>query len=257
MTTINLNADLGESFGAYTIGNDEKLLSTIKSANVACGFHASDPVVMQKTVSLALKNGVSIGAHPGFPDLQGFGRRKIHMALDDVYAMITYQIGSLMGVAASQNAKVTHVKPHGALNNMACEDADLAGAIARAVKDVDKDLIFMAPALSELCAAGKKAGLRVAEEIFADRAYTDAGTLVSRQIEGAVIHDAQVCLNHVMKMVEESALISINGKTLKTDIHSICVHGDTPQACDTAAHVLKGLEDSGVTVAPLDQMDLG
>ncbi len=256
MKMINLNADLGESFGAYTIGNDARLLKAIKSANVACGFHAGDPLVMQQTVSMAIENGVSIGAHPGFPDLQGFGRRTMQMALNDVYAMVVYQIGALSGVAASQGGKVTHVKPHGALNNMACEDADLSSAICRAVKDVDQNLIFLAPALSELSLAAKRAGLNVAEEIFADRAYTEKGTLVNRKIEGAVIHDAATCLNHVMEMVEKSALISMDGKVLKTDIHSICVHGDTPQACDTASYVLKGLEGQGFKVCPLDQMNL-
>lgn len=255
MTQINLNADLGESFGAYTIGNDVEVLKAIKSANVACGFHAGDPLVMQKTVALAHKHNVSIGAHPGFPDLQGFGRRPLHMALDDVYAMVVYQIGALMAVALSQGSRMTHVKPHGALNNMACEDADLSAAICRAVKDVDRNLIFLAPALSELSVAGKRAGLKVAEEIFADRAYTDKGTLVSRKVKGAVIHDAQTCLNHVMNMVDKSALISIEGKVLKTDIHSICVHGDTPKACETAAYVLKGLQDSGLDVCALDQMN--
>lgn len=254
MTAINLNADMGESFGAYTIGADEALLNSVKSANIACGYHAGDPVVMQKTVKNALAKGVSLGAHPGFPDLQGFGRRPISMALNEVYAMTVYQIGALMGVAQSQGGRVSHVKPHGALNNMACEDAALADILCKAVKDIDKDLIFLAPALSELSKAGKRAGLRVAEEIFADRAYTQTGSLVSRKVDGAVIHDAQTCLNRVLEMVDKGALISIDGTILETPIHSICVHGDTPQACETAAYILNGLNESGLNVLTLDAM---
>lgn len=256
MTQINLNADMGESFGAYTIGADDKLLDSITSANIACGFHAGDPVVMQNTVKNALEKGVSLGAHPGFPDLQGFGRRPMHMSRAEVYAMITYQVGALMGVAQSKGGKVTHVKPHGALNNMACEDADLSNAICQAVADMDKDLIFLAPALSELSAASKRAGLRTAEEIFADRAYTDKGTLVSRKIKGSVIHDSQACLNRVLDMVEKGALVSLEGKVLPTPIHSICVHGDTPAACESAAFILQGLKDNGLDVMALDQMKI-
>ncbi|MDV7339172.1 5-oxoprolinase subunit PxpA [Terasakiella sp. A23] len=257
MKAINLNADMGESFGAYTIGDDEAILDSVKSANIACGFHAGDPVVMQETVKNAIAKGVSLGAHPGFPDLQGFGRRPMNMALSEVYAMTIYQVGALMGMAQSQGGKVTHVKPHGALNNMACEDADLSDAICKAVKDIDKDLIFLAPALSELSSAAKRAGLCVAEEIFADRAYTDTGTLVSRKIEGSVIHDAETCLARVLEMVEKGALVSIDGKVLPTPIHSICVHGDTPQACESAAFILKGLKENGLDVLALDEMNIG
>jgi len=256
MTSINLNADLGESFGAYTIGNDAALLTSINSANIACGFHAGDPMVMQKTVALARENKVSIGAHPSFPDLQGFGRRMMALSHAEVYAMTAYQIGALMAISSTQGREVTHVKPHGALNNMACEDADLADAICRAVRDIHKDLIFLAPALSALSSVGKRLGLRVAEEIFADRAYTDEGTLVSRKEKGAVLHDPEDCLNRVLTMIDKGALVSINGKILETEIHSICVHGDTPTACDTAAHIKQGLAAEGLTLKPLTEMGL-
>jgi 5-oxoprolinase (ATP-hydrolysing) subunit A len=254
MTSINLNADLGESFGAYNIGDDIRLLTSISSANIACGFHAGDPVVMQDTVKNAIAHNVSIGAHPGFPDLQGFGRRVMHMAPKEVYAMVIYQIGALMAVAQSQGAKVTHVKPHGALNNMACEDAKLAQVIAQAVYDLDRDLIFLAPVLSELATVGEKTGLLVAKEVFADRAYTDQGNLVPRSQAGSVIHDAQECLNRVLEMMDKGGVTSINGVLNKTDIHSICVHGDTPQACESAAFILKGLQDGGCRVLPLNEV---
>ncbi len=256
MTKINLNADLGESFGAYRMGDDERLLQSISSANIACGFHAGDPVVMQKTVACAIEHKVSVGAHPGYPDLQGFGRRAMNMSQEEVYAMVVYQIGALSAFAATMQAKVSHVKPHGALSTLACEDAELAEVISRAVKAVDRELILLAPALSELSTAGKKTGLCVAEEMFADRAYTDKGTLLSRKIEGSVIHDAKECLERTLEMVERGGLITHEGKLLKTEIHSICVHGDTPQACESAAYIKAGLQENGLQVVPLDQMEL-
>jgi len=254
MTYINLNADLGESFGAYNIGDDGRLLTSISSANIACGFHAGDPVVMQDTVKNAIENDVSIGAHPGFPDLQGFGRRVMKMTPKEIYAMVIYQVGALMAVAQSQSTRVTHVKPHGALNNMACEDADLAQIIAKAVRDLDRDLIFLAPVLSELASQGERTGLLVAKEVFADRAYTNMGTLVPRSEPGAVIHEARECLNRVLEMMDKGGVTSIQGIFHKTEIHSICVHGDTPQACESAAFILKGLQDSNCKVLPLNEV---
>jgi len=253
---INLNADMGESFGAYEMGDDQALLGSVTSANIACGFHGGDPVVMTNTVKMAVENNVSIGAHPSFPDLQGFGRRVMKLSADEVYAMTVYQIGALMGIAQTQGAKVTHVKPHGALNNMACEDADLADTLAKSVKDVDRDLIFLAPALSELSNAGQKAGLAVANEIFADRAYTEKGTLVNRREQGAVIHDASECLSRVVEMLEKGGLVSQSGSVLKTDIHSICVHGDSPKAVDAASFIKAGLIDKGFDLVGLDKMTL-
>ena len=187
---INLNADLGESFGAWTMGRDEEMLQLVDSANVACGFHAGDPLVMRQTVATAKRQGVSVGAHPSFPDLQGFGRRRIDMAPTEVEAMVVYQIGALQGIAAAEGHRVTHVKPHGALNNLACENLDLARCIARAVRAAGVELL-LAPALSALVAAGHEAGLQVVEEIFADRQYTDDGNLVPRSQPQAMVHGAE------------------------------------------------------------------
>ncbi|PKO79975.1 MAG: hypothetical protein CVU19_15070 [Betaproteobacteria bacterium HGW-Betaproteobacteria-13] len=232
---INLNADLGESFGAWKMGEDEALLQVVRSANIACGFHAGDPLVMRNTVRTALAAGVSLGAHPSYPDLQGFGRRPMKMAPNELEAMVIYQVGALAGMAAAEGGRVTHVKPHGALNNQACEDAALADAVARAVRAIDPGLILLAPVLSELYKAGERAGLRVVAEIFADRAYTDAGMLVPRGQPGAVI----------------GGVVSQSGKVLPAAMHSICVHGDTPGAVDNARSLRAALEAGGREVVGL------
>ena len=242
---INLNADLGESFGAWRMGDDAALLALIGSANVACGFHGGDPVVMTQTVKLARQAGVSIGAHPSFPDLQGFGRRVMRLGADELAATVIYQIGALMGVAQSQGQRVSHVKPHGAMSNLACEDAAMAATIAQAVKAVDPGLILLAPALSELALAGRAAGLRVADEVFADRAYTDDGDLVPRSQPGAVLSSSADCLAHVLRMLEQGGIVATSGKLLPTPFHSICVHGDNAHAVATAAAVRDGLRAAG------------
>jgi UPF0271 protein len=242
---INLNADLGESFGAWRMGDDRALLGVVGSANVACGFHAGDPLVMTETVRLAREAGVSIGAHPAFPDLQGFGRRAMQLSARELAAVVTYQVGALIGVAQAQGLRVTHVKPHGAMNNLACEDAAMAATIADAVKALDTRLILLAPALSQLAVAGRAAGLRVADEIFADRAYTDEGNLVPRSQPGAVLHDAQECLAHVLGMIERGGIVSASGKLLPCNVHSVCVHGDNAHAVATAAAVREGLVAAG------------
>lgn len=250
---INLNADLGESFGAWKMGEDEALLQVVRSANIACGFHAGDPLVMRHTVRTALAAGVSLGAHPAYPDLQGFGRRPIKMAPAEVEAMVIYQLGALTGIAAAEGGRVTHVKPHGALNNQACEDAALADALARAVKAVDPALILLAPVLSELYFAGERAGLKVAGEIFADRAYTDAGMLVPRNQPGAVIHDHDQVVAHVLRMLEAGAVVSQSGKCLPAAMDSICVHGDTLGAVSSARQLRAALEARGWTIVTLPQ----
>ncbi|WP_135076376.1 5-oxoprolinase subunit PxpA [Terasakiella sp. SH-1] len=254
MKQINLNADMGESFGRYQMGDDVQLMTSISSANIACGFHGGDPLVMQKTVKLAVDTGVSLGAHPSFPDLQGFGRRMMRLSQDELYSTMVYQIGALQAFAHAQGAKVTHVKPHGALNNMACEEAEMAQTLAHAVKDVDAGLIFLAPALSCLSSEAKKVGLRVAEEIFADRAYTEKGTLVNRQKDGAVIHDGQACLERILLMLDKGGIVSQSGVLLPCEIHSICVHGDTAHACRVAQTIRKGLTDHGYQLCPLPDM---
>ena len=242
---INLNADLGESFGAWTMGADEALLVIVNSANIACGFHAGDPLVMRKTVRSALAAGVDLGAHPAYPDLQGFGRRAMQMAPADLEAAVIYQVGALAGMAAAEGGRLSHVKPHGALNNQACEDAALADTVARAVRAVDRELILLAPALSELLAAGQRAGLQVAAEVFADRAYTDAGTLQPRGQPGAVLHDADAVVAHVQRMLDAGGLVSGSGKRLPTAMHSICVHGDTPGAAANARRLRTALQAAG------------
>jgi UPF0271 protein len=243
-TRINLNADLGESFGAWRMGDDDALLPLLDSANIACGFHAGDPLVMRKTIRLAAHHGVSIGAHPSFPDLQGFGRRRMSIAADELQAMILYQIGALAGIAQAEGSRVTHVKPHGALSNMACEDAKLAASVVAAVRDFDPGLILLAPALSPLAEAGHHAGLTVVEEIFADRAYLDDGQLMPRGRDGAVIHDPDQCCRHVAAMLAAGGLVSHSGTILPTRIGSICVHGDGAGAIETARRLRQMLLQS-------------
>ncbi|QDF95088.1 hypothetical protein CJ010_00225 [Azoarcus sp. DD4] len=251
---INLNADLGESFGAWKMGEDEALLQVVRSANIACGFHAGDPLVMRNTVRTALAAGVSLGAHPAYPDLQGFGRRPLKMAPAELEAAVIYQVGALAGMAAAEGGRLTHVKPHGALNNQACEDAALADTVARAVRAFDRELILLAPALSELCAAGERAGLRVAAEIFADRAYTDAATLVPRNQPGAVIHDHDELVAHVLRMLEAGGIVAQSGKLMKTAMHSICVHGDTLGAVESARQLAETLKAKGWDLVDLPEM---
>ena len=251
---INLNADLGESFGAWRMGNDAALLAIVGSANVACGFHAGDPLVMTETVRLAQAAGVSLGAHPAFPDLQGFGRRVMQLSSRELFAVVVYQVGALMGIAQAQGQRISHVKPHGAMNNMACEDAAMAATIAAAVKAVDAQLILLAPALSQLAAAGRAAGLRVADEVFADRAYSDDGNLLPRSVAGAVIDNSQACLAHVLRMLARGGIVTASGGLLSCSFHSICVHGDNPHAVATASVVRDGLLAAGHRLRTLPQL---
>ena len=251
---LNLNADLGESFGPWKMGSDGAMLGIVNSANVACGYHAGDPAVMLKTVALARDNGVSVGAHPGFPDLQGFGRRRMDIPADELEAMLIYQIGALDACAKAQGMRVTHVKPHGALSNIACADRKVADAVARAVAKLDPSLVLLAPSASQLVLAGRELNLTIVEEIFADRAYTDDGNLVPRSQPGAMIHGAEASLQHVMRMVEESALISINGKRIPVNPQSICVHGDNADAVATARAIRDGLLKAGYELATIPEL---
>ena len=251
---LNLNADLGESFGPWSMGSDAEMLGIVGSANVACGYHAGDPLVMTSTAALALKHGVSIGAHPGYPDLQGFGRRRMDIPLPELEAMLIYQIGALDACARTQGLRVTHVKPHGALSNLACADRKIADAIARAVHRLDPGMILLAPAASQLIYAGREQGLPVVEEIFADRAYLDDGQLMPRSLPGAVLHDAQQCVDHVLAMLREQAIVAASGHRLPTRIDSICVHGDGPEAVASARLIRQALEQAGYRLAALDRM---
>jgi UPF0271 protein len=251
---LNLNSDLGESFGAWAMGSDGAMLTIVNSANVACGFHAGDPLVMMSTVAAAKANGVSLGAHPGFPDLQGFGRRRMDIPLPELEAMLIYQIGALDACARAQGLRVTHVKPHGALSNIACADRQVADAVARAVHRLDRSLVLLAPAASQLIHAGRDQGLPVVEEVFADRAYLDDGNLVPRSQPGAMIHGARQSCEHVMRMVEESALISINGKRIPVNPQSICVHGDNADAVATAQAIREGLLEAGYALVGIAEL---
>ena len=253
---VNINADMAEGFGAYDIGNDDEILKIIRSANIACGMHAGDPGVMHRVVKRAAAEGVSIGAHPGFNDLWGFGRRRIDMRPEDLEYLTAYQIGALQALAAYAGEKVTHVKPHGALNNMAAEHADYALAIGRAIKTVDRDLIYVALTGSEMEKAGRKLGLPVAREGFCDRQYEDDGNLASRKIPGTVLKDPQAVQEQVVRMVLEGEIVSRNGKRIKTKVDSLCVHGDEPTAISTARAAREGLEAAGVKVVPLPEMSL-
>ena len=248
---LNLNADLGESFGAWQMGQDTELLGSLDSASIACGFHAGDPLVMRDTLRRARAAGVSIGAHPAYPDLQGFGRRPMHLPPAELEAILIYQMAALAGMARTEGLDMAHVKPHGALSNMACVDAALADTVATAIRAFDPGLILLAPACSALASAGHRAGLRVVEEIFADRAYQDDGSLVPRNHPGAMIHGAAASLAHVLAMLEAGAIISVNGTHLPTPIGSICVHGDGPEAVATARALRAGLLERGYPLAGL------
>jgi len=253
---INLNADMGEGFGAYDIGDDAGLLKVIRSASIACGFHAGDPVVMQRLVTEAAAEGVSIGAHPGFNDLWGFGRRRIDMNPRELEYITAYQIGALQAMACYAGATVTHLKPHGALNNMAAEDIELALAIGRAIKTVDRDIIYVALAGSQMEKAGRELGLRVAREGFCDRLYDDDGNLTSRKVPGAVLHDPEVIKERVVNMVVNDEIVSRTGGRLKVRLDTLCLHGDEPSAVIAARAVRQGLEAAGVKIVTLPEMNL-
>ncbi len=231
---IDLNSDLGESFGPWAMGHDAALMDSISSANVACGFHAGDPGTMRATIALARDKGVAIGAHPGFQDLVGFGRREIKASPAEVADLVLYQVSALAGMAAAHGIKLQHVKPHGALYNMACKDRGLADAIAAAVASLDRSLILFGLPDSELLRAGEAAGLAVAAEVFADRAYDPDGSLTARAKPGSVIHDTQQVVERAIKMVKDQRVIAVDGSTIALRADTICLHGDTPGAADHA-----------------------
>lgn len=253
---INLNADMGESFGAYSIGNDAAMLDVVGSANIACGYHAGDPLVMSRTVQTALEKDVDIGAHPSFPDLQGFGRRKMFVPFPELEAMIIYQVGALQAIAHCKGTHVNHVKPHGALNTMACEDIDMARAIARAIKSISSDLILLAPAASCLYRAGLELGLSTASEVFADRTYDKNGNLTPRSEPGAVIHDPEQSADQILSFLDAGKVITPSGIGIDTPIHSICVHGDTSSALAIARRVKERLESAGYELVCLPALFL-
>jgi UPF0271 protein len=248
---VDLNADIGESFGIDHAGQDELLVRLITSGSIACGFHAGDPSVMRRTVALAAKAGVAIGAHPGFPDLPGFGRREINAQPQEITDLVLYQVGALSAVAKAEGLSLQHVKPHGALYNMSVRRKDVAEAIARAVASFDETLILMGLPGSELLAAGSRLHLRVAAEGFADRSYEPDGSLTSRHVAGAVVTDPAVAAERAVRLIHDRKVIARDGSSFSCEVDTICVHGDTPGAVDVAASVRQALEQAGVTVKPL------
>jgi UPF0271 protein len=251
MTQIDLNCDLGEGFGAWPMGNDEAMLGLASSANVACGFHAGDPDIMRRTVALAKQHGVSIGAHPGYRDLHGFGRRPVPgLTAAEIENLVAYQIGALQAMAALGGHRVTHVKAHGALSNVGCVDDMTARAIAAAIKAVDPSLVFVVLPLSALARAGEAAGLTMVSEVFADRAYEDDASLMSRRKPGSVLHDAEAIAARVVRMVQERAIFAASGKVIPVLVDTVCIHGDTPGAVGIATRIRTALAQAGITVAP-------
>ena len=242
MKNIDINSDLGESFGAYTMGNDAEVLRYVTSANIACGFHASDPLTMQKAVRLAKEAGAKIGAHPGYPDLVGFGRRELKVSPAELKAMVIYQVGALQAVCKAEGTKLHHVKPHGAMYNMAAKDEKLADAIAEAVAAVDGSLTLVGLSGSCLKAAAEKHGLAFAAEVFADRAYEDDGSLVSRTKPGAMIEDEDLAIRRMLHLLETGTIESSNGKEIRLEADTICVHGDSPKAVLFAKKLREALD---------------
>ena len=251
---ININCDLGESSKFCSTENDPLLLKIVNSANIACGYHAGDKSTMLKTIKISKENNVSIGAHPSFNDPENFGRKRINLPSGEISKLIIDQINILSNIADTSEIKVTHVKPHGALNNMACEDYELAKVISESIIKVNKDLIFLVPTGSQMEKAGKKLGMKIAAEIFADRNYEDDGNLVSRLKPTALITDPEIAKKHVIKMVQNQALNCLSGKQISCEIDSVCVHGDGLSAVSTAKEIKNGLMSSGVTLKPLDKM---
>jgi len=251
---ININCDLGESSKLHSTKNDPLLLEIVNSANIACGYHAGDEPTMEKTIEISKKNNVSIGAHPSFYDPENFGRKRLNLSSSEIERLIIDQINILSKIADKKRMEVTHVKPHGALNNMACENYDLAKVISEAIKQVNKELIFLVPTGSQMEKAGKKIEMKIAAEIFADRNYEDNGNLISRSKNNAMITDPEIAKKHVIKMVESQALNCYSGKQISCEIDSICVHGDEKSAVSTAKLIREGLIKSGVTLKPLNKM---
>jgi 5-oxoprolinase (ATP-hydrolysing) subunit A len=245
---VDLNCDLGESYGPYRIGQDSEVMKYITSANIACGYHAGDHNVIQKTIQKAVENGVGLGSHPGFMDLHGFGRREIRLNAEELYNLIVYQIGAVQAFAKINNSKLNHVKPHGALYNMACRNQEMAETIAQAVFDVDAELILYGLAGSELIHMGKKVGLKVAEEVFADRTYQPDGTLTSRNLANAMITDPDEAVARILRIVQEEKVEAVDGSDIPIQADTICVHGDSEKSLEFVKKLNKELTNNGITL---------
>jgi UPF0271 protein len=252
MASVDLNCDMGEGFGAWEMGDDAAMLEIVTSANVACGFHAGDPIVMRRTLILARDRGIGVGAHPGFLDLWGFGRRVIKGETpEELEAQVVYQVGAIQGMAKAVGHRVTHVKAHGALSNVAMVEDAVALAIGRAIQSVDPTLAYMVLPGTALERAAVELGLPVVREVFADRTYEDDATLTSRKIAGSVIHDPEVAAERVLRMVEEQAITSRGGKRIPVPVDTVCVHGDTPGAVGIARRIRERLEAAGIRLVAL------
>ncbi|WP_297471285.1 5-oxoprolinase subunit PxpA [Thermococcus sp.] len=250
---VDLNSDLGESFGRYKLGLDEEVMKFISSANVATGWHAGDPLVMRRTVRLAKENGVAVGAHPGYPDLLGFGRRYMNLSPEEARNYILYQIGALYAFVRAEGVELQHVKPHGALYNALVREEELARAVIEGIADFDRNLIFVTLSGSRLAQIAEELGVNVAHEVFADRAYNPDGTLVPRSKPGAVIHDKEEIAERVVSMVKDGGVKAINGEWVELKVDTICVHGDNPKAVEIAKAVREALEGEGVKVVPMGE----
>jgi len=251
---ININCDLGEKSKFHSIENDPQLLNIVNSANIACGYHAGDEETMNRIVKISKTNGVSVGAHPSFNDPENFGRKKINLPHSEITKLIIDQYEILQKIAESNKENVTHIKPHGALNNMACENFDLANTIAKAINSIDKNIIFLVPTGSQMQVAAKKLNMKIACEIFADRNYEDSGNLVSRSKTNALITDPEVAKKHVLTMVKNQALNCISGKQIPCEIDSVCIHGDNKSSLNTAKLIQKNLLNNGLDLKPLNKM---
>ena len=252
---ININCDLGEKSKFHSIENDPELLNIINSANIACGYHAGDEETMNMVIKISKSNGVSIGAHPSFKDRENFGRKKINLNSSEITKLITDQYEILQKIAQEHGENVTHIKPHGALNNMACEDFELANTIAKAINNIDKNIIFLVPTGSKMEIAAKKLNMKIACEIFADRNYEDDGNLVSRSKDHALITDPNMAKKHVLSMVKNQALNCFSGKQIPCEIDSVCIHGDNESSLATAKSIKKNLVSNGLILKPLSKME--
>jgi len=251
MARVDLNSDLGESYGRYTLGNDERIIPLISSANVACGYHAADPVVMMETIKRVKEAGGAIGAHPGFPDLMGFGRREMSLSFEEAKAYTLYQISALAGMCKAHGMKLQHVKPHGAMYNMAGKDYQLAKAICEAIKEFDKEIIVLGLSGSAMITAAKDIGLKVAQEVFADRGYEEDGSLVNRSKAGAFVHDENEAIARVVRMIKEGKVAAVTGKDIDIQVDSVCVHGDGEKALLFVENIRTALIDEGIEIKAL------
>ena len=251
---ININCDLGEKSKFHSIENDPDLLGIVNSANIACGYHAGDEETMDTTIKISKSNGVSIGAHPSFNDPENFGRKRINLPSSEIAKLIIDQYEILQKVAKKHNENVTHIKPHGALNNMACENFELANTIAKAINDIDKNIIFLVPTGSKMEIAAKKLNMKIACEIFADRNYEDNGNLVSRSKDHALITNPEVAKKHVLSMVKNQAINCYSGKQIPCEIDSVCIHGDNQSSLSTAKSIRENLISNGLILKPLNKM---